>query len=255
MKGLENERVHQRVAEFETRCGPLEGLKQIAEDPHYLAEWQERFEAGKGIIPAAGAANDAAAGSQTAGPGEPVALDVHVLESQSISSDPADDRAGRNPASEPLGLERAQPHVSVHPSPGCGPVVTMNPTVVSMSAQSPSDILARHVGAGEDDRGFLPCLRRGEPVPAAKADELYRALRQLEEDLRGADVLQRSTAHALHRLALESQVLLTDAWPGAFDDRMIGVIRTVQEAVERILSGQDIRYYPAAGKPEAERPN
>ena len=51
-------------------------------------------------------------------------------------------------------------------------------------------------------------------------------------------------AHALHRLALESQVLLTDAWPGAFDARMIATIRTVQEAVERILSGQDIRYYP-----------
>ena len=49
-------------------------------------------------------------------------------------------------------------------------------------------------------------------------------------------------AHALHRLALESQVLLTDAWPGAFDGRMIAAIRTVQEAVERILSGQDIRY-------------
>ena len=48
----------------------------------------------------------------------------------------------------------------------------------------------------------------------------------------------------LHRLALESQVLLTDAWPGAFDERVITAIRTVQEAVERILSGQDIRYYP-----------
>ena len=56
--------------------------------------------------------------------------------------------------------------------------------------------------------------------------------------------------HALHRLALESQVLLTDAWPGVFDDRVITAIRTVQEAVERILSGQDVRYYPA---PESAR--
>jgi hypothetical protein len=47
----------------------------------------------------------------------------------------------------------------------------------------------------------------------------------------------------LHRLSLESQVLLTDAWPGVFDERMIAAIRSVQEAVERILSGQDIRYY------------
>ena len=39
--------------------------------------------------------------------------------------------------------------------------------------------------------------------------------------------------------------LLTDAWPGVFDERVITAIRTVQEAVERILSGQDIRYYPS----------
>ena len=68
------------------------------------------------------------------------------------------------------------------------------------------------------------------------------ALNQLEIEHRGAEVLDRRMAHALHRLALESQVLLTDAWPGAFDGRMIATIRTVQEAVERILSGQDIRY-------------
>ena len=40
MQGLENERVQQKVAEFEARRGPLEGLKQIADDPQYLAEWQ-----------------------------------------------------------------------------------------------------------------------------------------------------------------------------------------------------------------------
>jgi hypothetical protein len=47
--------------------------------------------------------------------------------------------------------------------------------------------------------------------------------------------------------------LLTDAWAGVFDDRVITVIRTVQEAVERILSGQDIRYYPAPQAPASER--
>ena len=57
----------------------------------------------------------------------------------------------------------------------------------------------------------------------------------------------------LHRLALESQVLLTDAWPGVFDERVITAIRTVQEAVERILSGQDIRYYPTPQAPASER--
>src|SRR5262249_44705907 len=106
------------------------------------------------------------------------------------------------------------------------------------------EVVWRHVAMGEDDWAFLPCLRRGVPVPDAKASELIRALHQLELEHRGAEVLDRRMAHALHRLALESQVLLTDAWPGVFDDPMIVTIRTVQEAVERILSGEDIRYYP-----------
>ena len=46
-------------------------------------------------------------------------------------------------------------------------------------------------------------------------------------------------------------MLLTDAWPGVFDERVITAIRTVQEAVERILSGQDVRYYPPS--PESAR--
>ena len=106
------------------------------------------------------------------------------------------------------------------------------------------DILIRHVAHDEDELGFLPCLRRGMPVPLTKSNELLHAMTQLELQHRDADVLDRRMAHALHRLALESQVLLTDAWPGAFDARMIATIRAVQEAVERILSGQDIRYYP-----------
>jgi hypothetical protein len=49
--------------------------------------------------------------------------------------------------------------------------------------------------------------------------------------------------------------LLTDAWPGAFDEHMVMAIRIVQEAVERILSGRDIRYYPTPQEPGRERPN
>ena len=33
MQALENERIQQKVADFEARRGPLEGLKQIADDP------------------------------------------------------------------------------------------------------------------------------------------------------------------------------------------------------------------------------
>jgi hypothetical protein len=254
MKGLENERVHQRVAEFETRCGPLEGLKQIADDPQYLAEWQERSEGGRTIIPAAGSeADDQAERSRTAGPGEPDAIDFRAGESQPAAADPTDEQADFRTTPEPAGPRRAP--VRAEAAAGFVPVVTMNPLVLSMSERSPTEILARHVGAGEDEWGFLPCLRRGVPVPAVKAAELNRALKRLEEDLRGAEMLSRATAHALYRLALESQVLLTDAWPGAFDERMIGAIRTVQEAVERILSGQDIRYDPTPGTLEPERSN
>ncbi len=45
MHALENERVQQKVADFEARRGPLEGLKQIADDPAYLVEWQEQSDA------------------------------------------------------------------------------------------------------------------------------------------------------------------------------------------------------------------
>ena len=108
------------------------------------------------------------------------------------------------------------------------------------------EAILSHVGPGDrEPHGFLPSLRRGQPVSPAGVSELMAALHQIEADQHGASMLDRRLAYALHRLALESQVLLTEAWPGVFDDRTIGAIRAVQEAVERILSGQDIRYYQA----------
>ena len=124
-----------------------------------------------------------------------------------------------------------------------------------MSQRSADEILFRHVATDEDERGFLPCLRRGEPVSVAKVAELEGALGRLAEELRGTEIMKRRTAHALYRLALESQVLLTDAWPGVFDERMIGAIRTVQEAVELILSGQEIPGYSAPSASGSERSN
>ncbi len=39
-------------------------------------------------------------------------------------------------------------------------------------------------------------------------------------------------------------MLLTDAWPAlASDQATLDVLRMVQESVERVLSGEDIRYY------------
>jgi hypothetical protein len=123
----------------------------------------------------------------------------------------------------------------------------------SMIEQSAAEILFSHVGMGQDEWGFLPCLRRGEAVPPSKVAELEDALVGIEEDLRGSDRIDRRIAHSLHRLALESQVLLTDAWPGVFDAGVIQAIRTVQESVERILSGQDIRYYPSVSPTSEQR--
>jgi hypothetical protein len=244
MKGLENERIHQRVAEFETRRGPLEGLKQIAEDPEYLAEWQERSDAGTIEPSSATASQQKATGSGASSAVQPVELEVRVLEGEPSLSLSPDERRGSEPNREKLGPEPA--HVHAQASSSFAPIATVKPKVQLMRERSSSEILARHVAAGEDEFGFLPCLRRGEPVPPAKVAELIGALSQLEEELRGSEVVSRATAHALHRLSLEAQVMLTDAWPGAFDDRMIGAIRKVQEAVERILSGQDVRYYPTS---------
>ena len=52
-QAIEAEQVRQKVSGFEARRGPLEGLKEIADDPDYLAEWQMRIrgEAGPAADP------------------------------------------------------------------------------------------------------------------------------------------------------------------------------------------------------------
>lgn len=107
-------------------------------------------------------------------------------------------------------------------------------------------VVLRHAAVfGEDSSGFLACLRRGETIDPDLARELLQALIDLEAELQDTARLDRRLAYALHRLAFEGQVLLTDAWPGAASDTAtVDVLRMVQEAVDRVLSGEDIRYYP-----------
>jgi hypothetical protein len=246
MQALENERIQQKVSDFEARRGPLEGFKQIANDPSYLAEWKQQSEAKPEqpvIYDTDEARNAAASQGQRQGASGPVTVDIVYPDEE------------ENAPAVKTELSENLPQLGIEPPAGAVPIVTLKPTVQTMSDQPAMEVLARHVGMGDDDRAFLPCLRRGEPVSATKVAELTRALGQLEEEHRGADVLDRRMAHALHRLALESQVLLTDAWPGAFDDRVIAAIRAVQEGVERILSGQDIRYYPSPSEPSSEQPH
>ena len=107
-----------------------------------------------------------------------------------------------------------------------------------------ADVILRHAAMGVDDPGaFLPALRRGESIGAEIAQELLQALADLEVEFRDAPRLDRRLAYALHRLAFEGQVLLTDAWAGAAEPSTVDVLRVVQEAVDRVLSGEDIRYF------------
>jgi hypothetical protein len=234
-QAIEAEKDRQKVIEIEARRGPLEGLKEIAADPNYLTEWQLESESRPApsaprtidditadYVLAEEVEPEAPATADAAGGGEEIAW-IEDTEEDSPAVGPAEPWPSTEPGSVSL------------PSPA-------RPAVRLVVDRAATEILWRHVGFGGDNQDFLPSLRRGVPVPAVRSAELIRALNQLEIEFRGAEVLDRRMAHALHRLALESQVLLTDAWPGVFDARMIAVIRTVQEAVERILSGQDIRY-------------
>jgi hypothetical protein len=245
MRAIENERVRQKIAGFESRRGPLEGLKEIADDPDYLAEWQKRSDE-KAEPPAASESSGAPIFIQNA-----PAVEVYYPEPETVAHSAPAAPADPGPADFELDRERLQPdreRFQVRVLPQSDPVrpAVLTPMVQLMNDRSAAEILSSHVAMGQDEWGFLPCLRRGEAVPAAKVAELEEVLARLEQELRGSENLNRRIAHNLYRLALESQVLLTDAWPGAFDDRVIAAIRSVQEAVERILSDQDIRFYPPA---------
>ncbi len=110
------------------------------------------------------------------------------------------------------------------------------------------EALRAHAGLVEIDdrappaRGFVPTLRRGEDVAPADADALLAALDDVEVAVRARSVIDRRIAFALHRLAFESQVLHTDAFPGRFGAATIALLVDVQERVDRILSGTEIRY-------------
>jgi hypothetical protein len=240
IQAIEAEQVRQKVSGFEARRGPLEGLKEIGEDPDYLAEWQSRGEPGPNSRPKPPPAPPI--------PSDAVTVDLALSDGDDAEMQPEPDEGGvwfvdpdEEPRPDPSG-EPVNPAILATPTDASPDRPAAPRSVKVFTDRSAGDVLRRHVAHDEDEMGFLPCLRRGIPVPGAKSAELLHSLTQLELEHRGAEVLNRRLAHALHRLALESQVLLTDAWPGVFDARMIATIRSVQEAVERILSGEDIRY-------------
>lgn len=214
VQALEAERTRRQVTEVEEKRGsPLSGLDEIAEDPNYLAEWNRRRTA-----PIRSDEVDA----ETL-PALTVPL-VHIPALEAFD----------DPTSEPV---ETPPMVRLEIGPRSEPEVTAShePEIPDGRAM---DIVWKHVGeGGGDQNGFLAHLRRGEQAPPTSTAELLAALRILEDENRGSAGLDRRLAYALYRLALESQVLLTEAWPGAFDDATVAAIRSVQDKVERILSG------------------
>jgi hypothetical protein len=114
-------------------------------------------------------------------------------------------------------------------------------------------IVVRHfAGAGEPPPALLASLRRGEAIDPDAARELLDALTILERALRERPSIDRRLAFALHRLAFESQILISDAFPAlGSDPATVETLRLVQEGVDRVLSGEDIRY---ESPDEAQRP-
>ena len=257
-RAIEVERVKAHMVEVEVKRGPLEGFNEVTGDPDYLAEWHEQSES-----------RETAAGR----PQPPSSSGVEAIPASPISTGasgrvihPAPAGAGLEDGNDPLnedsspgpkhGESPERVLVRIEPAPRViGRVITERIVPEVMDGTALEAVLS-HVGPGDHEpHGFLPSLRRGQPLSPAGVSELMTALHQIEADQRGASMLDRRLAYALHRLALESQVLLTEAWPGVFDDRTIGAIRAVQEMVERILSGQDIRYYQAQDSRAAENPS
>src|SRR5262249_4708705 len=91
-RAIESEQVQQKVAEFEAKRGPLKGLKEIADDPDYLAEWQVRSEVRPGPSSAgAAAASLPAGGTIRLGPIETVTVDLALAEGgDSVGEPPSD---------------------------------------------------------------------------------------------------------------------------------------------------------------------
>ena len=230
-QAIEVERVKAHMVEVEAKRGPLEGFNEVTRDPDYLAEWHEQ------------------SGSRETAASRPQPLNSAGDED---GNDPLNADASQSPEH---GESPARVLVRIEPAPRViEPVITERIVPEVMDGTAIEAVLA-HVGPGDHEpQAFLPSLRRGQPPSPAGVSELMAALHQIEADQQGASMLDRRLAYALYRLALESQVLLTEAWPGVFDDRTIGAIRAVQEMVERILSAPEIRYYEAQDNRAAENP-
>ncbi len=249
---LDEQRVREHFAEVEARRGAFEGLNEIADDPDYLAEWNAQsarhdrdepphpppeFPRSEVDLGADFPTHGLSAGQETPPEGGGPSS-VPVPGAITLGSD-----LGPQPSDFPAaGLDR----VESKPEPGA-----RLDGAASKELSKSAEVVLRHAGRVEAEGAtFLTSLRRGETLDLSAVAELARALRELEAEHGDAMTVDRRLAFALHRLAFEGQVLLTDSWPGAFDTWTIDALRAVQESVDRILSGLDIRYYATDSRPE-----
>ncbi len=215
-QAIEAELVREQASEVEAKQALLEGLQAIADDPEYLAEWSAQVESR----------------TRPTAPSDSGHEPVIAEGSQPAPTDPSPPQEGI----------RKDPFVLIPGPP--------RDETLSDAAR----VILRHAGQGDEDPlAFLPSLRRGESTSVTEVADLARALQTLEGETLNSPMLDRRVVFALHRLAYEGQILHTDAWPGTFDPWTVDALRAVQEAVERILSGQDIRYFPKDHSSEDSR--
>ena len=164
-----------------------------------------------------------------------VEADIDVEIQDEGETDSSSDKDRRREADEGSNI------MNIKPVPSGPAVRSGRPWTATLSPYR--EVVLRHAAPGVDDPdALLPTLRRGEPLHPEFAQGLLDALRGLEDRLANSDSIDRKLAFALHRLAFEGQILATDAWRQAPDPTTIDVLRWVQEAVDRVLSGEDIRY-------------
>jgi len=242
---LDEQRVREQLSGVEARQGSLEGLKEISNDPEYLVEWNAQ-------------AGRIDREEPPLSPPELPRPEVDFLADSPtpVLSERWEVPAVTGPAAITLGSS-SSPRPADPPSTGLDRVESQPEPADRVNGPAPkgfsasADIVLRHTGRFDSEGAtFLNSLRRGETLDLSAVAELAGALRELEAEHDGATAVDRRLAFALHRLAFEGQVLLTDSWPGAFDTWTVDALRAVQESVDRILSGLDIRYYATDSRPE-----
>ncbi len=112
----------------------------------------------------------------------------------------------------------------------------------TLASDARTEVL-RQAGLQEpvDPSAFLVALRQGESPGESGFLSLIQALEALERSLTQDQPLDRELAYALHRLAYEPQVLLSEAWPAlAQDQATLQGVRMIQTLVERIFKGPGV---------------